>query len=64
VNALARLHVNYLTRKGSLKAGSKQEKRRGEERRNARSFVWLFGTGNKQWRRHARAYPEQEREVV
>jgi hypothetical protein len=34
VTALARLHVHNLARRSSLEAGSTQEKKGGEERRN------------------------------
>jgi hypothetical protein len=58
--ALARLHVHNLTRRSSLEAGSNREKKGGEERRNARNFVWKFGTGNRKCRWRARVYPERE----
>jgi hypothetical protein len=47
VTALACLHVQNLTRRSSLEAGSKREKKGGEERRNVRNFVWKFGTENR-----------------
>jgi hypothetical protein len=50
VTALARLHVRNLTRRSSLEAGSKREKRGGEERRNVRNSVWKFGSGNRKCR--------------
>jgi hypothetical protein len=37
--ALARLHVNNLSRSSSLEAGRKREKKGGEERRNVRNSV-------------------------
>jgi len=48
VTALARLHVNNLTRSSSLEAGSKREKKGGDERRNKRNSVWelAWETGN------------------
>jgi hypothetical protein len=59
VTALARLHVHNLARRSSLEAGSKREKKGGEERRNVRSSAWQFGTGYRKCRSHARVYPEQ-----
>ena len=50
VTALARLHVNNITRTSSLEAGSKREKQGGEERRNVRNSVWQFGSGNRKCR--------------
>jgi hypothetical protein len=47
VTALARLHVHNLTRRSSLEAGSKRDKKGGEERRNIKNSVWKFGTGNR-----------------
>jgi hypothetical protein len=38
--SLARLHVQNLARRSSLEAGSKREKKGGEERRNVRNSVW------------------------
>jgi hypothetical protein len=55
--ALARLHVHNLTRRSSLEAGSKREKKGGEERRNVGNSVWQFGTGNRKCRWRARMYP-------
>jgi hypothetical protein len=61
VTALARLRVRNLSRRNSLEAGNKREKRvRGEELRNLRISVWLFGTGNRKCWWNARVYPEQE----
>jgi hypothetical protein len=40
VTALARLHVQNLTRKSSLEAWSKREKKGGEEQKNVRNSVW------------------------
>jgi hypothetical protein len=60
VTALARLHVNNFTQRSSLEAGSKQEKKGREERKNVRNFVWQFGTGNRKCRWRARVYPERE----
>jgi hypothetical protein len=60
VTALARLHVQNLTRRSSLEAGSKREGKGGEERRNVRNSVWQFGTGNRKCRWRARVYPERE----
>jgi hypothetical protein len=60
VTALARLHVHNLTRRNSLEAGSKREKKGGKERRKVRNFVWQFDTGNKKLRWRARVYPERE----
>ena len=40
VTALARLRVRNLTRRSSLEAESKREKKDGEERRNIRNSVW------------------------
>jgi hypothetical protein len=40
VTALARLHVNNLARRSILEAGSKREKKGGEERGNVRNSVW------------------------
>jgi hypothetical protein len=60
VTALTRLHVRNLTQRSSLEAGSKQEKKGGEERRNVRKSVWQFGTGNRKFRWRARVYPERE----
>jgi hypothetical protein len=56
--ALGRLHVQNLTRRSSLEAGSTRKKRGEEERRNARNSVWQFGTGNRKFRWRARVYPE------
>jgi hypothetical protein len=50
VTTLARLHVRNLTRRSSLEAGSKREKKDGEERRNVRNAVWQFGSGNRKYR--------------
>jgi hypothetical protein len=60
VTALAGLHVHNLTRKSSLEAGSKRERKGGEERRNVRNSVWQFGTGNRKCRWRARVYLERE----
>jgi hypothetical protein len=60
VTALARLHVRNLTRRSSLGAGSKREKKGGEEGRNVRNSVWQFGTGNRKYRWRGRVYPERE----
>jgi hypothetical protein len=60
VTALARMHLNNLTRRSSLEAGSKREKKGGEERRNARNSAWQFGTGNRKCRLRARVYTERE----
>jgi hypothetical protein len=57
--ALAHLHVHNHTRRSNLKAGSKREKKGGEERRNVRNSVWKFGTGNRKYRGRARVYPER-----
>jgi hypothetical protein len=48
VTALARLHVHNLTRRSSLEAGSKREKKDGEERRYVRNSVGSLAreTGN------------------
>ena len=62
VTALARLHVRNLTRRSSLVAGGKREKRGGKERGNVRSSLWQFGTGNRKGRWRARVYPERENE--
>ena len=59
VTALARLHVHKLTRRNSLEAGSKPDKKSGEERRNVRNSVWQFGTGNRKCRWRTRVYPER-----
>jgi hypothetical protein len=40
VTAVARLHVLNLTRRSSLEAGSKRDKKGGEERRDVRNSVW------------------------
>jgi hypothetical protein len=37
---LARMHVQNLMQRSSLKARSKREKKGGEERRNVRNSVW------------------------
>jgi hypothetical protein len=58
--ALARLHAHYFTRRSSLEAGSKREKKGGEERRHVRNSVWNFGTGNRKCQWRARVYPERE----
>ena len=50
VTATSRLRVRNLTRRSSLEAESKWEKKGGEERRNARNSVWQFGTGNRKCR--------------
>jgi hypothetical protein len=52
VIALARLHVHNLTQRSNLEAGSKREKKGGEEKRNVGNSVWQFGTGNRKsrWR--------------
>jgi hypothetical protein len=60
VTALARLHVRNLTRRSSLEAGSKRERKGGEERINLRNSVWKFDTGNRKCRWRARVYPERE----
>jgi hypothetical protein len=60
VTALARLRLRNLTRRSSLEAWSKQEKKGGEERGNVRNSVCQFGTGNRKCRWRARVYPEQE----
>jgi hypothetical protein len=60
VTALACLHVHNLTRRRSLEAESKREKKGGEERRNVRNSVWQFGTGNWKCQWRAREYPERE----
>jgi hypothetical protein len=51
--------VLNLARRSSLVAGSTREKKGEEERRNVRNFVWQFGTGNRKYQWHARAYPER-----
>jgi hypothetical protein len=56
VTALARLHVHNLTRRSSLEAGNKREKKGGEKRRNARNSALQFGTGNRKCRWRARVY--------
>jgi hypothetical protein len=48
------------TRRSSLEAGSKREKKGMEERRNVRNSVWKFGTGNRKYRWCARVFPERE----
>jgi hypothetical protein len=60
VTALARLRVHDPKQRSSLKAGSKREKKCGEEQRNARNSVWQFGTGNRKCWLRARVYPERE----
>ena len=50
VTALAHLHVHNITRRSSLEAGRKRDKKGGEERGNARNSVWKFGTGNRKFR--------------
>jgi hypothetical protein len=40
VTALARLHVRNLARRSSFEAGSKREKKSGEEHINVRNAVW------------------------
>jgi hypothetical protein len=60
VTALARLHVHNFTRRISLEAGSKREKKGEEDRRNVRNSVWQFGTGNRKRRWRARAYPNRK----
>jgi hypothetical protein len=60
VTALARLHVHNPTRRSSLEAESKREKKGAEERKNVRNSVWKFGMGNRKCRWHARVYPERE----
>jgi hypothetical protein len=61
VSALARLHVHNLTqKKRSMEAGSKREKKGGEERRNIKNSVWQFGKRNRKCRWRARVYPERE----
>jgi hypothetical protein len=40
VTALARLHEHNPTRRSGMGAGSKREKKGGEERRNVRNSVW------------------------
>jgi hypothetical protein len=57
-------HVNDLSRRRSLKAGSTRQRKGGEERSNVRNSVWEFVTGNRKCRWHAREYPEQENEVI
>jgi hypothetical protein len=64
VTALARLHVLNLARRSSLEAGSKREKKGGEERRSVRNSVCKPGTGNRKCRSRARVYPERENAVV
>ena len=59
VTALARLHVLNLTRKSSLEAQIKREKKGGEERRNARNSTWKYGTGNRKCRWRAHVYPKR-----
>jgi hypothetical protein len=59
VTALTRLHVSNPARRSSLEAGSKREKKGGEERRNKRNSAWQFGTGNRKCRWRARVYPER-----
>jgi hypothetical protein len=44
VTALARLHVSNLTRRSSLEAGRKREKKGGEERTNE-----IFASATSQW---------------
>jgi hypothetical protein len=60
ITAPARLHVHNPTRRSSLEAGSKREKKGGEERRNVINYAWQFGTGNRKCRWHARVFPERE----
>ena len=60
VTALARPHVSDFTQRNSLEAGSKQEKKGGEERRNVKKSECQFGTGNRKYRWRARVYPERE----
>jgi hypothetical protein len=60
VTSLARLRVHNLAQRISLEAGSTREKKDGEERKNVRNSVWLFGTGNRKSRWYARVYPERE----
>ena len=50
--------------KKQLEAGSKREKKGGEERRNVIISVWQFGTGNRKCRWHARIHPERENKVI
>jgi hypothetical protein len=46
VTALTRLLVHNPTLRRCLEAGSKREKKGGEEQRNARNSEWQFGTKN------------------
>jgi hypothetical protein len=55
VTALARLHVRNLTRKSSLEAGGKREKKGEGERGSVRNSMLQFGTGNRKCRWRARA---------
>ena len=48
--APARLLVNNLARRSSLKKGSKRKKGSEGEWRNVRKSVWKFGTGNRKCR--------------
>jgi hypothetical protein len=56
--------VHKLERRSSLEAGSTQQRKGGEERRNVKNSVWQLCTGNKKFRWHAREYPEHENEVI
>jgi hypothetical protein len=60
VTSLARLHVHHLTRRSSLEALSKREKKSGEEGKNVRNSVWQFGTGDRKCHWRARVYLERE----
>ena len=60
VTVLGRLHVHSLTRRSSLEAGSKREKKDEKEKKNVRNSVWQFGTENRKCRWRARVYPERE----
>jgi hypothetical protein len=60
VIALARLHARNVTRRNSLEAASKREKKGGEERINVRNSVWQFGTKNRKSRWRARVFSERE----
>jgi hypothetical protein len=59
VTKLARLHVHNPVLRSSLEAGSKREKKGGEEQKNVRNSVWGFGTGNRKSRWRASVYPER-----
>jgi hypothetical protein len=62
--ALAHMHFRNLARRSSLEVGSTREKRGGEEERNVKNSVWLFGTGNRKCRWYARVYPKRENDVI